>query len=378
VAAATALRCAELGHRTVVISTDAAHSLADSFDRPLGPEPTPIVPDLWGQEIDILHQMEKYWGTVKNYLASVLAWRGMDELIAEETSVLPGMEELASLLQIVYLQDSGDYDVVIVDCAPTGETLRLLAFPEAARWYLQRIFPLERKAAQVARPLVRAVIDMPFPDDEVFESLKQLLESLDRMKALLSDPQQSSVRLVLNPEKMVIKEAQRTFTYLNLYGYSTDLIISNRLIPGQVTDQYFEAWKDTQEKYGRMIEEAFSPLPILRVPLFDQEIVGLDMLRRMADAVYNSDDPIKVYFVGNPQRVEKRNGTYILNLRLPFVTKDEIQLTRSNDELIVHIGNWKRNLILPHVLIDLEIDQARFEGNALVLTFCNRSEDNAG
>jgi arsenite-transporting ATPase len=177
---------------------------------------------------------------------------------------------------------------------------------------------------------------------------------------------------------MVIKEAQRTFTYLNLYGYSTDLIISNRLIPGQVTDQYFEAWKDTQEKYGRMIEEAFSPLPILRVPLFDQEIVGLDMLRRMADAVYNSDDPIKVYFVGNPQRVEKRNGTYILNLRLPFVTKDEIQLTRSNDELIVHIGNWKRNLILPHVLIDLEIDQARFEGNALVLTFCNRSEDNAG
>lgn len=369
VAAATALRCAELGNRTIVMSTDAAHSLADSFDCPLGPEPTLVAPNLWGQELDVLYQMEKYWGNVQRYFATVLAWRGLDDLIAEELVVLPGMEELASLLQIVHLHDDCDYDVIIVDCAPTGATLQLLSFPEVARWYLEKIFPVERKAVQLSRPLLRAMTDLPIPDEELFDTVAELIMQLTRMHDLLSDPQKSSVRLVLNPEKMVIKEAQRTFAYLNLYGFLTDAVISNRLIPARVEDSYFDSWKESQEKYSQMIEEAFSPLPILEVPLFDQEVVGLDMLRRMAESIYDDSDPTEAYFVGQTHSVEKKDGRYVLRLSLPFVEKQDLEVTRSGDELIVHFGNRKRNLILPRVLASLEVQSAKFDEDTLVINF---------
>jgi len=369
VAAATALRCADLGHRTIVISTDAAHSLADSFDLPLGPEPTLVAPNLWGQELDVLYQMDKYWGNVQKYFATVLAWRGLDDLIAEEMAVLPGTEELASLLQIVHLHDDCDYEVIIVDCAPTGATLQLLSFPEAARWYLEKIFPFERKAVQLSRPILRAVTDLPIPDEELFDTVAELILQLTRMHDLLSDPQKASVRLVLNPEKMVIKEAQRTFAYLNLYGFLTDAVISNRLIPARVQDSYFDSWKESHEKYSQMIEEAFSPLPILKSPLFDQEVVGLDMLRRMAESIYGDRDPTEIYFIGRTHNVEKKDGRYVLSLPLPFVEKRDLQLTRSGDELIVHIGNRKRNLILPRVLASLDIQSARFDEDTLIITF---------
>lgn len=374
VAAATALRCADLGYRTIVISTDAAHSLADSFDLPLGPEPTLVAPNLWGQELDVLYQMDKYWGNAQRYFATVLAWRGLDDLIAEELAVLPGMEELASLLQIVHLHDDCDYEVIIVDCAPTGATLQLLSFPEVARWYLEKIFPFERKAVQLSRPILRAVTDLPIPDEELFDTIAALILQLTRMHTLLSDPQKASVRLVLNPEKMVIKEAQRTFAYLNLYGYPTDAVISNRLIPDRVHDSYFDSWKESQEKYSRMIEEAFSPLPIFKVPLFDQEVVGLAMLRRMAESIYGDSDPTKVYFIGRTHSVEKKNGCYILRLLLPFVEKQDLQLTRSGDELIVHIGNRKRNLILPRVLASLDVQSAKFDKDTLMITFSTNKE----
>lgn len=370
ISAATALRCADLGYRTIVLSTDAAHSLADSFDLPIGPEPTELAPNLWGQEIDVLYQMDKHWGNVQRYMATVFAWRGLDGIIAEELTVFPGMEELASLLQIVHLHDDCDYDVAIVDCAPTGATLQLLSFPEIARWYLDKIFPIERKAVQLARPLLRAVVDIPIPDDELFDTVAELIMSLDRMHTLLVDPQRSSVRLVLNPEKMVIKEAQRAFTYLNLYGYATDLVVSNRIIPASVQDGYFVAWKEIQKKYSQMIEEAFAPLPILTVPLFDQEVVGLEMLCRMAESIYGDGDPTQVYCVGQAQRVEKDDHGYTLIILLPFVAKEEVQLTRSSfDELVIHIGNHKRNLLLPRVLSGLEAVGAKHQGNELVVRF---------
>jgi len=375
VSAATALRCADLGYRTVVVSTDAAHSLADSFDMTLGAEPTLILPNLWGQEIDVLHQMEEHWGSLQRYMATVLSWRGLEGIIAEELTVLPGMDELASLLQIVHLHDTGDYDVIIIDCAPTGATLQLLTLPEVGRWYLMKIFPLEKKAVQISRPLIRAVIDLPMPDDELFDAIEELIGELDHMKTLLTDPQKSSVRLVLNPEKMVIKEAQRSFTYLSLYGYRTDAVISNRLIPQQVTDGYFAGWKDIQARYGRLVEEAFAPLPVLTVPLFDQEVVGCDMLRRMADAIYGADDPTQLYYVGQAQQILKQNGLYLLRIPLPFVHKEDIHLTRSSgDELIVRIGNHKRNILLPHVLATLEVKSARQEGDWLVVTFQEEEE----
>ncbi|MCX7840067.1 MAG: TRC40/GET3/ArsA family transport-energizing ATPase [Anaerolineae bacterium] len=369
VAAATALRCADLGYRTIVVSTDAAHSLADSFDMTIGNEPIEIAPRLHGQEIDVLHQMEKYWGTVQEWLTSVLAWRGLDELLADEASVLPGMDELASLLQIILLHDSNAYDVIIVDCAPTGETLRLLSLPEVAEWYLTRIFPIQRQTAKVVGPLLRSVTDIPIPDDQVFESIKDLILQLDRMHELLTDQQKTSVRLVLNPEKMVIKEAQRTYTYLNLYGYTTDLVISNRIIPANIGDDYFNAWKDAQTRYSQLVEEAFSPLPIFKVPLMDQEVVGAAMLRKMAEAIYGAQDPTQIFYHEQPQVIEKTDDAYLLKLRLPFITKDAVNLTRSGDELVISIGNFRRNLILPRVLAAREIQKAKFENDRLVLTF---------
>jgi arsenite-transporting ATPase len=256
-----------------------------------------------------------------------------------------------------------------VDCAPTGETLRFLSLPEVATWYLTHIFPIQRQAVKIAGPLLKGFTDLPIPDDQVFATIKDLISQLDRMHTLFSDPQKSSMRIVLNPEKMVIKEAQRSFTYLNLYGYATDLIVSNRIIPSVVDSHYFEAWKEAQAKYARLVEEAFSLLPIRPVPLFDQEVVGVDMLRRMADAIYGDADPSQVFYIGQPQTVEKNNGNYTLTLRLPFVTKDKVDLTRAGEELAISIGNYRRNLVLPRVLAGLEVSKARFERDTLVLEF---------
>jgi arsenite-transporting ATPase len=369
VSAATALRCADLGYRTVVVSTDAAHSLADSFDLPLGNEPAVITNNLWGQEIDVLHQMDEYWGTVQEWLTNLLMWRGAQDVIAAEASTLPGMEELAGLLQITHLHDSGQYDVIIVDCAPTGETLRLLSFPEAARWYLAQIFPIQRRLNQVVSPVLRAMTDIPTPDDKVYESIRNLLLELDRMNGLLTNHQMSSVRIVLNPEKMVIKEAQRTFTYLNLYGFATDLIISNRIIPKEIQDGYFEAWKDIQAKYGQLVEEAFAPVPILQAPLFDTEVVGTTMLRRMAEAIYGDKDPTQVLYTGKVQRIEKMDGEYNLKLPLPFASKENVRLSRYGDELVITIGNFRRNLILPRALAGLDVKRAKMDGQMLTVTF---------
>jgi len=369
VAAATALRSAERGQETIVISTDAAHSLADSFDVPLGPEPVQVADRLWGQEIDVLHQMDKYWQTVQQYLTGLLTWQGMEGLLAEETSVLPGMDELAALLQIVQLYDDARHDLIVVDCAPTGETLRLLALPEVARWYLSKIFPLQRTMAQVAGPLIRTVVDVPIPDRQVFDAIEQLMHELDRMHDLLTNPEISSVRLVMNPERMVIKEAQRTYTYLNLYGYATDLVVCNRVFSEQAGTGYFAAWREIQSRHAQLIEEAFAPLPIRQVPMFEQEVVGLAMLRRMAEAIYGEEDPAQVFYLGTRQEVRQREGGYDLRLPLPFAQRSAVQLTRIGDELIVRLGNQKRNIILPRALLSLEVQKATFEGDELVLAF---------
>ena len=369
VAAATALRCAELGHRTIVVSTDAAHSLGDSFDTAISNEPMELAPKLKAQEIDVLHQMQKYWGTVQEWVNSVLQWRGINEMIAEEASILPGMDELASLLQIVNLHDSGEYDVIIVDCAPTGETLRLLSLPEVARWYLTHIFPIERTAAKVAGPLLRGMTGIPVPDDRMFETIKDLILQLDRMHTLLADPSKSSVRLVLNPEKMVIKEAQRTFTYINLYGYACDLVIENRVLPEEAKHGYFAALRETQQKYMRLVEEAFVPVPIFQGPHFENEVVGFEMLKRMGNAIYGDHDPSHMFYQGSPQVVSKHGEQYQLTLKLPFTAKGDVKLTRSGDEMAISLGNFRRNLVLPRVLATRAVARASFSDDQLVLTF---------
>ena len=377
ISAATAVRCAELGYRTAVISTDPAHSLGDSFDRRIGSQLVELGPNLWGQEIDLLSQMDQYWGTVLNYLNALFAWQGMDSLVAEETAVLPGMEELACLLQITALADSGSYDVIIIDAAPTGSTLQLLSFPDMARWYLEKIFPFQRKTIQIARPVVRRMTDMPIPDDDIFESIEELVVQLEHMSQLLSDGNISSMRVVLNPEKMVVKEAQRAYTYLNLYGYSVDAVVCNRVFPHDLEDHYFDVWKQAQAANIELVNECFHPLPIFKIPLFDQEVTGIPMLQRMADTVFGPNpvkggegDPTGQFYVGKPQEIFRRNGEYVLSIPLPLAEREDVHLHRSVfDELIVRIGNWKRNLVLPTGLAKLDVSGAKYEGDRLNILF---------
>jgi len=368
IAAATALLCAKRGLRTIVISTDIAHSLADSFDRPLGPEPTEIAPNLWGQESDVYHNVRKYWGTIQSYVTSVFQWRGLDAVLAEELTILPGMDELSSLLWIGDHHDSGNYDVIVVDAAPTGETVRLLSLPEAGRWWLERIFPIQRKAMQLAGPVLRRVMGLPVPDDSVFAAGEELFLRLEQLQTLLSDPEKSSVRLVLNLEQMVIKEAQRSFTYFHLFGYPTDLVICNRVLP-EGTGPYFDAWRDAQRRYLPLVEESFAPVPVRRVPFFDHEVVGFAALEEVGASLFGETDPTAFFSRGRPYTVRRQDGGFVLSLELPFTSKEQVQLSRNADELVLQVGSWRRNLILPRALVAAPTRGAQFEGNVLRIEF---------
>jgi arsenite-transporting ATPase len=377
ISAATAVRCAALGYRTAVLSVDPAHSLGDSFDVRIGNKLTQLAPNLWGQEIDLLSQMDQYWGRVQAYLNALFAWQGMDGLAAEETAVLPGMEELASLMQITALADSGRYDVIIIDAAPTGSTLQLLSFPDVARWYIEKVFPFQRKTIQLARPVVKRFTDMPIPDEDVFDSIEELVVYLERMSQLLGDGDVSSVRVVLNPEKMVVKEAQRAYTYLNLYGYSVDAVVCNRVFPRTLADAFFDGWKDAQAANLQLVHECFQPLPIFEIPFFQREVTGMEMLGYMADMVFGpvttrggAGDPTRKFFVGKPQQVYRSDGHYVLSIALPLVDRSEVSLHRSVfDELVVSIGNWRRNISLPLGLAKLDISGAKYEDDRLNILF---------
>jgi len=372
ISAATAVRCAQLGYRTVVLSTDLAHSLADSFDASLGPEPTPLAENLWAQESDIYYNLDVYWKTVQKWINALFAWRGVDEMVAEELAVLPGMDELANLLWIDTHNESGQFDVMIVDCAPTGETLRLLSFPEIARWWVEKLLPVHRRMASILRPVVRTWVGLPLPEDEVYDSVQDLFTHLDEMHATLVDPERTTVRLVLNPEKMVIREAQRTYTYLNLFGYPCDSVVCNRLLPSHVEDPYFAGWKASQATYRQQVEESFAPLPILDVPLFGKEIVGLEALTEMARVIYGESDPTKILYSGRTMTTEQSDGEYLLKLKVPFTSKEDVHLLASGDELVVHVGHQKRNVILPRALVGLRTQGARLDGDELTIRFAKK------
>jgi arsenite-transporting ATPase len=374
-AAATALACARGGAKTLVISTDAAHSLSDAFEVELGDDPVPVTGSLFGQEVSAQAQVEKRWGDIQDYLTSFLHAQGISEIEAEELSVLPGMEELFSLMEIRRYHRTGEYEVVVVDCAPTGETLRLLSAPEATSWYLKHIFPVQRRAAQVVRPVADRILPFPFPEDTVFGAMKRLTEQLAEMKEILADTRSTTIRLVVNPEKMVIKEAQRAYTFFNLFGFGVDAILLNRLIPAQVNDPYFRQWKSLQKAYRRLVEESFAPLPILPVELFDQEIVGLDLLTRVAAQAYGKRDPAAV-FIDTPAMVTgKCDHGFSLSLSLPFVKKRDLDLSQNGEELIVRVGGFKRNILLPRSLAGSRVKRATFEGQRLVLLFERNKTD---
>ncbi len=367
--AATALLSAKKGHKTLVISTDAAHSLSDSFEVPLANTPIRIAPNLFGREVNALEEIEKKWGDIKAYLTEFFASQGINSVEAEELSVFPGMEELFSLMEIRNYRKTNEYDVIIVDCAPTGDTLRLLSAPEITSWYLKHIFPIQRTAAKAVRPVASRILPFPFPEDKIFAAMKKLTLQLAEMKEILEDVKRTSIRLIINPEKMVIKEAQRAYTFFNLFGFSVDLIIVNRMIPQQVEDPYFLEWKAIQEQHYHTIEEIFAPLPLFSLSLFSREIVGLPLLEEIARAVYGDQDPTQLYFSQKPIQIDKVDGRYILSLNLPFVEKEALDLTQKGEELIVRAGSFKRNILLPRILLHHSVQGAKFEGERLRITF---------
>ncbi len=372
ISAATALRCAEMGLKTIVISTDTAHSLGNSLESAIGPEPIEIHPNLWAQEVDTRYSMDKYWGRIQRYLTSLLSKGGAEDLVAEEVMILPGLEEGAHLLWINQYVQSGEFDVLVVDAAPTAETLRLLSLPDVSRWWFERIIGFAQGATKILRPIGRLVGKGgdSIPDDNAWNDVRLLFDTLDQVRDLLTDPEMSSIRLVVNPEKMVIKETQRTYTYLNLYGYAVNSIICNRIIPDEVNDPYFAMWKADQRENMAYIGEAFGALPLLRAPLFGREVSGLDSLRRMGDMLYANQNPASKMFDGKTHRVEQlAKDTFVLSVPLPFASKNDLDIFRSRDELTLRVGPYRRNIVLPHTLWDLEITDARFEESTLNLRF---------
>jgi arsenite-transporting ATPase len=373
ISAATALRCAEMGLKTIVISTDTAHSLADSLEAKIGPEPVQLRENLWAQEVDARYSMDKYWGLFQKYMMALFSKNGVEDIVAEEVTILPGLEEGAHLLWINKYYNEGEFDVLIVDAAPTAETLRLLSLPDVTRWWFERVLSLTRGAAKILRPIGRLVKNDSIPDEAAWEQVQNLFKTLDRVRDLLADPEVSSMRLVVNPEKMVIKETQRTYTYLNLYGYATDAILCNRIIPDEVTDPYFNMAKDRQKENLALIGEAFGELPLLKAPLFGSEITGLDALRKLGDLLYGDRNPAERMFDGHTHVIEQdEQGNYTLVVPLPFADKQDMDLYRSRDEITLRVGPYRRNIVLPYALWDLEIADAKFDEARLRIRF--RSE----
>ncbi len=375
--AATAVRSAQLGKKTLVVSTDAAHSLADALDAEVGAEPTRVAKGLDALEIDVNRELEKRWGVIHEWLTRFMTFRGVADAVAEEMAILPGMEELFSLLRVKRYADEREYDVIIVDCAPTGETVRMLGVPEVLNFYFQRIFPIQRTVVKSVRPVAKRITDLPLPEDAVFGAVQALYREMEGMGPLLRDPRTSSIRLVLNPERMVIKESQRLHTYLGLFAFPVDCVIANRVLPQEARSAYFDRWFDIQREHLAFAREAFDPLPFLEARLFDREMVGPDLLLELARAVFADDDPTAVFYQEKPMEVRREGRGYALYLRLPFAEKDRIQVFTQGDELVVQVDNQRRNIVLPRTLAARRLIGAGFQDRRLRVAFGEKEEHGA-
>jgi arsenite-transporting ATPase len=369
VAACTARGCAAAGLRTLIVSTDPAHSLSESLGAELGAEPVAVSDGLWGQEVKAQDEMERHWSGVQEWLGELFMERGVDRISAEELTVPPGMDELFSLLRLQAHNDSGEWDAIVVDCAPTGETLRLLSFPDVARWWIDKVFPFEKQILAAARPIARSLLDIPLPSQAVFADLERLSRSLIAMNEIFRDRTRCTVRLVMNPDKMVIGEAMRTFTYLNLYGYLTDAVVVNRLFPADVGD-YFSAWRRLQEEHMELVRSAFSPVPVLCAPYFEQEVVGPGMLDRLAGELFGDElEPASVLHDAMTQELTVSNDGAVLRLDLPFAEKGDISLKKIGLELVVGVGGQRRTIMLPPAMAAMRPGAATFEEGALQIRF---------
>ena len=369
VAAATAVRAADLGHRTLVMSTDPAHSLADAYQVPLGDASSEVVDGLDAQQIDAQQRLEESWGAMRDYLTDVFDWSGLKGIEAEELTVFPGMDELFSLASVREHADSGVYDTIVVDCAPTAETLRLLSLPEVMSWYMEKMFPVGRRVAKVVRPMISRVSSMPVADEQVFDSVARFYERLDGVRDILGDPDITSARLVMNPEKMVIAEARRTYTYLGLFGYAVDGVVVNRVLPDVVTDPYFARWREIQSKHLESVDEGFADVDIRHLRLFDEEMVGVERLRLVGTELFGDTDPTIRLSEGQPFRVEDDDDNVVLVVGMPFAEHSDVDVMRHEDELFVTVGPYRRSIVLPDSLRRRQVLRAKLAGGELRVTF---------
>ncbi|RRR73323.1 MAG: arsenic-transporting ATPase [Candidatus Viridilinea halotolerans] len=375
VAAATALRAADMGLRTLVMSTDPAHSLADSLDLegPLGPEPVQIAPNLHALEVSIHHDIESNWGIVREHFAQLMAEQGVEGILADEMSILPGMEEAFPLIRIKKHKDEGDFDLLVIDCAPTGETLRLLSAPETFKWAINMLRGAEKF---VIKPLLRPMgklnpaLGKMIAPTEVYEAVDDMFAQMVGVTEALTNPLETSVRLVMNPEKMVIKESQRALTYLSMYGMTVDTVVVNKILPVDQDSGYLNHWKDVQQRYLQDVEHSFAPLPIYHVPYYAEEVVGLDKLRAMSRDIYGDADPTAIVYKESPMDLAKLDdGTYRIKIKLPFADVNQLDLFQNGDELVIQIGDFRRIMTLPVSLAGQEAGQAEMEGDWLIVPF---------
>jgi arsenite-transporting ATPase len=379
VAAATGIRVAEMGSRTIIMSLDVAHSLADIFDLEKDlldqnkGRPIKVQKNLWIQELDIQEEIEKNWGEIHRYLSALFKTTGLDEILAEELAILPGMEEVSLLLYINrYVRDK-EFDVILLDCAPTGESIRFISIPTTLDWYIKKIFKMEKTLAKVVGPVAKKLYNVPIPGDEYFDAIEHLFERLKGIEHLMVDPEITSVRLVANPEKIVLKETQRAFMYFCLYRMNIDAIIMNRVLPPNIKDSYFQAWRENQKHYMELAEDYFSPIPVFSVNLFKSEILGYERLKSLAGQIYGQSNPLEKFFIGQPYDLTKEDGVYCLKLKIPFAGKDHVELNKVSDELIVRIGSFKKHLMLPRQVAASKSVKARMEED--YLNVCFEGED---
>ena len=375
VAAATGIKAAELGKRTVIMSLDIAHSLSDIFD--LGRDlldqnkgkPIRIRKKLWIQELDIQEEMKTYWGDIHRYLSSLFNTTGLDEVLAEELAILPGMEEVSLLLYINKYAQEKKYDVILLDCAPTGESLRFISIPTTLEWYMKKIFKLERTMVKYVRPVAKRIYDVPLPGDDYFQAIEDLFERLKGVDRILMDSKTTTVRLVTNPEKVVLKETQRAFMYFCLYRMNIDAIVMNRILPADLKDSYFRDWLNGQKQRLDEARDYFNPIPIFSVNQFKGEIIGYDNLKRLADQIYKQKNPLRRFYKEEPYKLSKVDGSYRLKLKLPFIMKKNVELNKYVDELIVRIGGFKRHIMLPRQVASLDPVKAKLKNQYLHIYF---------
>ncbi len=371
VAAATAIVAADMGYRTLVMSTDPAHSLADAFGSPLGDEPTRVVANLDAQQIDSQKRLEDSWGDVRDHLTELFDWSGLKGIEAEELTVFPGMDELFSLVSVREHAGSGAYDTIIVDCAPTAETLRLLSLPDVMAWYMDKMFPLSRRVVKVVRPVISKMSSMPVADDAVFEAVANFYERLDGIRELLRDPETTTARIVMNPEKMVIAEARRTYTYLGLFGYGVDSAIVNRVLPDAVEDPYFAQWRDIQKGHLAAAEEGFRGTDIRHLRLFETEMVGPDLLRKVGQELYGDTDPTERLSEVHPLRIDDvpDSDDVVLTVSVPLAVKGDVGVMRHDDEVFITIEPYRRSIVLPDSLRRRTIKRAKLTDGELRIVF---------